>query len=57
MDEKLLVEKLKEIAAQGKISCQEARQLAEQLEIHPSEVGKACNEAKIKIYACELGCF
>lgn len=57
MDEKILLEKLKALAPQGKISCQEARQLAEQLEVHPSEVGKACNEAKIKIYACELGCF
>jgi len=57
LEEKILLEKLKVLAPQGKISCQEARQLAEQLEIHPSEVGKACNEAKIKIYACELGCF
>lgn len=57
LDEKVLVKKLKELAPEGKISCQEARQLAEQLEIDPSEVGKACNEAKIKIFACELGCF
>ena len=57
MDEKELLEKLKELAPQGRISCSEARQLAEKLNVHPSEVGKACNEAKIKIYACELGCF
>jgi hypothetical protein len=57
MEAKELIEKLKELAPQGKISCSEARQLAEQLNIHPSEVGKACDEVKIKIYACELGCF
>lgn len=57
MEERELLEKLKEMAPQGRISCSEARQLAEKLNVNPSEVGKACNEAKIKIYACELGCF
>ena len=57
MDAKELTLKLKELAPEGKISCVEARQLAEKMGIHYSEVGKACNEAKIKIFACELGCF
>jgi hypothetical protein len=57
MEAKELLEKLKELAPQGRISCNEARQLAEKLNIHFSEVGKACDEAKIKIHACELGCF
>jgi hypothetical protein len=57
LEDKDLIAKLKELAPQGKISCTEARQLAEKLEIHPADIGKACNEAKIKIYACELGCF
>lgn len=57
MDEKELIQKLRDLAPQGKISCSEARQLAEKLEIPYGEVGKACNEAKIKIFACELGCF
>lgn len=57
MEAKELTLKLKELAPAGKISCVEARQLAEKMGIHYSEVGKACNEAKIKIFACELGCF
>jgi len=57
MDTKDLIEKLKDLAPKGRISCSDARQLAEELQIHPSEVGKACDEAKIKICACELGCF
>lgn len=52
-----LIQKLKDIAPQGRISCSDARQLADKLNIHPSEVGKACNEANIKICACEIGCF
>jgi hypothetical protein len=57
MEEKKLIEKLRELAPDGRISCSDARGLAEKLKVHPSEVGKACDEAKIKIYACELGCF
>ena len=57
MEGKELLEKLKELAPQGRISCSEARELAEKLKLNPSEIGKACDEAKIKIHACELGCF
>ena len=57
VEEKELIEKLKDLAPQGRISCSDARQLAEKLEIPYGVVGKACNEAKIKIFACELGCF
>lgn len=56
MDKDLLA-KIKEVAPDGAISCQEARELAEKLGIHPSQVGKVCNQANIKICACELGCF
>ncbi len=57
MEAKVLIEKLKQIAPQGRISCSEARELAAQLNVNLSEVGKACDAAKIKIQACELGCF
>lgn len=54
---KELIQKLKDLAPQGRITCSDARQLADKLNIHPSEIGKACNEANIKICACEIGCF
>ena len=57
MEDKELIKILQEKAPERKMSCAEARALAEKLGIHPSEIGKACNEAKIKIFACELGCF
>ncbi len=50
-------EKLKEREKEGKISCSEARKIAEELKISYREVGRACDELKIKIVACELGCF
>ncbi|WP_054692227.1 hypothetical protein [Syntrophomonas palmitatica] len=57
IDKEQLVQKLKETYPGGRISCTEARELAEKLNVDPGDIGKACNEAKIKIFACELGCF
>lgn len=48
---------LKETADDNRISCSQARELAERLGVPPQEVGRACDEMGIKIYACELGCF
>lgn len=48
---------LVERAPDGKISCMEARQVAEEAGLEYSEVGKACDELKIKVHACQLGCF
>jgi hypothetical protein len=48
---------LREAAPDGRISCQEARQVAEEQGIQYSEVGAACNELGIRIHSCQLGCF
>ncbi len=55
--DKELLEKIRELAPDGTITCREARELADRLGIPPSKVGKVCSEARIKITACELGCF
>jgi hypothetical protein len=39
------------------ISCTEALGLAEKLNIEPNKIGNICNELKIKIINCQLGCF
>ncbi|HOV78953.1 MAG TPA: hypothetical protein PK728_02510 [Bacillota bacterium] len=44
-------------AKDGRITCSAARKLAEELKVGPRVVGGACNQLKIKIKACELGCF
>lgn len=48
---------LKEKSSGGKISCAEARGLAEELGVPYGAVGKAANDLGIKIKSCELGCF
>ena len=53
----LLKEKVKEKAKEGRISCPMARKIAEDLNVSVKEVGHACDDLKIKLYACELGCF
>ena len=55
--DKELLEKIRELAPDGTITCREARELADKLGIPSSQVGKVCSEAGIKITACELGCF
>ena len=56
--QKKLIEKLlTERSNSGKITCAEARKIAEELGIPYIEVGRVANELKIKIRKCELGCF
>jgi len=44
-------------AKDGKLSCTVARKLASELGVAPKEIGQIANDLKIKIFACELGCF
>ncbi|MCX8030766.1 MAG: hypothetical protein N3A59_04200 [Thermodesulfovibrionales bacterium] len=50
-------ELLKKYAKNNRISCYDARRIAEEINIPYFEVGKAANELKIKISNCQLGCF
>ncbi|MDI9480116.1 MAG: hypothetical protein ACOXZ6_05790 [Syntrophomonadaceae bacterium] len=52
-----IVKKIREVATDGKITCTDARKLAEELKVDPSEIGRLCDEEKVKIMGCELGCF
>lgn len=56
VDEKIIKAVLKS-AKDGRLSCTLARKLAADLGVTPGEIGDACNQLKIKIHACELGCF
>ncbi|MCR4399505.1 MAG: hypothetical protein QHH05_09570 [Syntrophomonadaceae bacterium] len=58
MDEQaVILQRLQETASGQRISCTEARRIAEELGVSPRAVGAACDELGIKIFACELGCF
>lgn len=56
-DNEKLAEAIKKAAPEGSISCTRAHRLAEELKVSPLVIGQACNELKIKIRSCELGCF
>jgi hypothetical protein len=56
-DQERIKEALLQTAADGRISCHAARELAARLEVPIGAVGEACNQLKIKIKSCELGCF
>jgi hypothetical protein len=45
------------LAEDGRLPCAAAFRLAEAHELMLREIGQACNEAKIKINNCQLGCF
>ncbi len=49
----------KVIEKEGKkfIPCPAALKIAETLNVPAAEIGKICNEMKIKIMSCRLGCF
>jgi len=58
IEQKKLIERLLiERSNSGKITCAEARKIAEELNVPYIEVGRTANELKIKIRKCELGCF
>jgi hypothetical protein len=57
MDQENVKKEVEKAAHDGRLTCHEARALAEKLGVDYSEVGQACNELNLKIRACELGCF
>jgi LAO/AO transport system kinase len=54
---KELKEALLKAAKAGRITCTEARKLAEKKKVSYGEIGRVADELNIKITNCELGCF
>jgi len=52
-----VLEAVRLAAKEGKLTCTQARKLAQELKVAPGVVGNAADELKIKIKSCELGCF
>ncbi|WP_425057762.1 hypothetical protein SCACP_23000 [Sporomusa carbonis] len=53
----VIVQKVRELAKDGRLTCAEATQLANAEGVPPIVVGRAADAAGIKITACQLGCF
>lgn len=54
---KAVLERTKEIDGINKLACAEAFQLAQEFQVKAIEIGRICNQQKIKICKCQLGCF
>jgi LAO/AO transport system kinase len=48
---------LKERAEDGNISCADAWKIAGELGVPKKDVGRAADEAGVRIQNCQLGCF
>ncbi len=52
-----ILDRVKEAQHCNRLSCKKALELADKLGVPPKRIGDAANELKIKISACQLGCF
>jgi molybdopterin-guanine dinucleotide biosynthesis protein len=57
LDEKAVGKELSARAEAAKITCKDAREIAERLSVSYGLVGKMADRMEIKITQCELGCF
>ncbi|WP_169799880.1 hypothetical protein [Desulfolucanica intricata] len=55
--DKQILDAVKKAAPEGRLSCTAARKLADDFNVPPKIIGQAADILKIKIKACELGCF
>jgi hypothetical protein len=52
-----IVEAVRKASEDNRLSCERAHELAKELKVPLGEIGSVCNDLKIKITACQLGCF
>lgn len=57
MTRETIIAAIQKASANGRLSCGKAHDLAKELDISLQEIGALCNELKIKIASCQLGCF
>ena len=57
MDQESIIDVVRKAANENRLSCEKARELSVELNVPVSEIGRICNVLKIKITACQLGCF
>ena len=52
-----LIDAVRKASVGGKLTCEQAHALGAKLGVPLKDVGVVCNELKVKITACQLGCF
>ena len=57
MTREQIIDAIRSGTVDNRLSCEKAHELSAALSIPLREIGALCNELKIKISACQLGCF
>ena len=57
MNQEKIIDALRSASVNNRLTCEKAHELSRTLNISLQEIGALCNELKIKIAACQLGCF
>lgn len=52
-----IIAAIRAASAGNRLTCEKAHELAKELKVSLREIGALCNEMKIKISSCQLGCF
>lgn len=52
-----IMEAVRQASTGNRLACERAYELSRDLDIPLRDIGAVCNELKIKIIACQLGCF
>jgi hypothetical protein len=52
-----IIEAIRSGTQDNRLSCEKAHELSAILNVPLAEIGKLCNELKIRISSCQLGCF
>jgi hypothetical protein len=57
MTDQKILDALQPVIQDNKLSCHDALAAAAKLDLKPSQIGKYCNQNRIQIVNCQLGCF
>jgi hypothetical protein len=57
MDREKIITAIQSAAISNRLTCGKAHELSATFGVPLQEIGTLCNELKIKISACQLGCF
>ena len=57
MEKQQIYEEIVRVAEDGRISCVRCFEIAQRCGVSPELIGEVCDDHKVKIRNCQLGCF
>jgi len=54
---KVVLDRSKEVDGRRTLTCAQAMSLAAELGVEPRQIGSICDQEKIHLGSCQLGCF